>query len=231
MHARVESPEVVDTATLPGYAGTSLSIGRGIVPGAVTAGGQVQLLLRIDRALSFRSPLVILTQPREAQRSFRHQVAWRIAACSNSLLLEGVDFSADERVNREIASAANFPVLLYPSADALNLSYRTAAERLMYAPAGRKLLVFVIDGTWKSARKMIRLSCDLAKLPRICFEPPSPSDYRIRRQPKPHCYSTIEAIHHVLQLLTPCSGGGHRPQDNLLTVFRSVIEQQLTYTA
>jgi len=94
-------------------------------------------------------------------------------------------------------------------------------------PAGRQLSVFVLDGTWKSARKMLRLSRNLASLPMICFEPQSPSNYRIRRQPKAHCYSTLEAIHHVLDLFTPRGSSAH---DNLLTVFRSVIDRQLAYT-
>jgi len=171
---------------------------------------------------------VILTQPREAKHHFgTGRMAHR--CLNNSLLLEGVDFSVDERVDRELNSRANFPVLLFPSRDAVNLSRCTSAERLTFAPAGRNLLVFVLDGTWKSARKMIRLSRNLTNLPRICFEPPAPSSYRIRRQPKPNCYSTIEAIHHVIQLFTPCSSAC-RSHDNLVTVFHSVIERQLTYT-
>ena len=97
-------------------------------------------------------------------------------------------------------------------------------------PAGRQLVVFVLDGTWKSVRKMLRLSQNLARLPMICFEPRSPSNYRIRREPKAHCYSTVEAIHHVLDLFSP-RGLSRQPHDNLLTVFRWVIDRQLTYTA
>jgi DTW domain-containing protein YfiP len=171
---------------------------------------------------------VILTQPREAKHRFgTGRMAHR--CLSNSLLLEGVDFSADERVNRELTNVANFSVLLYPSRGAFNLSRRTSTERLAMVPVDRNLLVFVLDGTWKSARKMIRLSQNLANLPKICFEPPSPSRYQIRRQPRPHCYSTIEAIHHVMEVFAPC-GGGRRPHDNLLAIFHSVIQQQLTYT-
>ena len=85
-------------------------------------------------------------------------------------------------------------------------------------PAGRQLIVFVLDGTWKSVRKMLRLSRNLASLPMICFEPPSPSSYRIRRQPKAHCYSTIEAIHHVLDLFAP-RGSALNP---LMTIFYGV---------
>jgi len=171
---------------------------------------------------------IILTQPREAKHRFG---TGRMAhlCLSNSLLVEGVDFSADDRVNDEIHSPLNFPVLLYPSEDSIHLSRLTRAGRMELVPAGRKLVVLVLDGTWKSARKMMRLSRNLADLPRISFEPPSPSKYRIRRQPKPHCYSTIEAIHHVVDLFAP-PGSSHRPHDNLLAVFHSVIDRQLTYT-
>lgn len=171
---------------------------------------------------------VILTQPREAKHRFG---TGRMAhlCLKNSWLVEGVDFSSDERVNREIYTRTGFPVLLFPGDGSINLSRRSAEARLVLTPADRKLVVFVLDGTWKSVRKMIRLSHNLANLPRICFEPPTPSSYRIRRQPQPHCYSTIEAIHHVVDLLAP-QGALQRPQDNLLKVFHSVIDRQLAYT-
>jgi DTW domain-containing protein YfiP len=148
---------------------------------------------------------------------------------SNSLLFEGVDFSADDRVNEEIHNPVNFPVLLYPSADAINLSRLTPAGLIGLVPGGRKLVVIVLDGTWKSARKMIRLSHNLADCPRIRFDPPSPSAYRIRRQPAPHCYSTIEAVHYVADLFS-ARGAGRRRHDNLLEVFHSVVDRQWTYT-
>jgi tRNA-uridine aminocarboxypropyltransferase len=175
---------------------------------------------------------VILTQPREAKHRFG---TGRMAhlCLRNSLLVEGVDLSGNETVRRELNNPRAFPVLLFPRDDALNLSCMTPLERATLTQPERQLLVFVLDGTWKSVRKMIRLSPNLAKLPALSFDPPTPSNYRIRRQPKPFCYSTIEAVHQVIELLAPQQPDDTRdaaPQDNLLTVFRSVIEQQLTFT-
>ena len=170
---------------------------------------------------------VILSQPREA----KHRLGTgRMAhlCLSNSLLLEGVDFSRDLRVNGELGDSGCFPVLLYPSRNSINLTRQSAAQRAALL-GGRGSVVFVLDGTWKSVRKMLRLSGNVASLPAVCFEPPSPSDYRIRRQPRPHCYSTVEAIHHLLDLLAPAAAAT-RPHHNLLTVFRSVIERQLAFT-
>jgi DTW domain-containing protein YfiP len=179
------------------------------------------------KAFDSEPRFIILTQPREAKHRFG---TGRMAhlCLSNSLLFEGVDFSADDRVNDEIHNPANFPVLLYPSADAINLSWLTPARLMELVPGDRKLVVIVLDGTWKSARKMIRLSHNLADFPRIRFDPPSPSGYRIRRQPAPHCYSTIEAIHYVTDLFS-APGNKQKPHDNLLKVFDSVIDRQLTY--
>lgn len=174
---------------------------------------------------------VIATQPREAKHRFgTGRIAHR--CLSNSLLLEGVDFSHHGRVNDEIHNPTNYPMLLHAAGHAINLSHLTYAERAVLIPRGQKLVVFVLDGTWKSVRKMIRLSCNLAHLPAICFDPPSPSAYRIRRQPRPHCYSTLEAIHQVIDLLSLPGGEdltATRAHDRMLAVFQSVIARQLAY--
>ena len=176
---------------------------------------------------------IILSQPREA----KHRLGTgRMAhlCLANSSLFEGVDFSADKRVNREINDPANCPVLLYLSPASINLTRQLWSERPTLFPGNRKLVVFVLDGTWKSVRKMIRSSRNLARLPKICFDPPTPSAYRIRREPRPECYSTIEAIHQVIELFafgTVSEAPSSRLHDTMLEVFRSVIDRQLTFTA
>jgi DTW domain-containing protein YfiP len=80
---------------------------------------------------------------------------------------------------------------------------------------------------------MIRLSRNLQVLPRVCFVPPTPSAFRIRRQPHPDFYSTIEAIHHVIDLFAPTENENPakpRPHDNLLAVFGTAVNRQLSYT-
>jgi len=176
---------------------------------------------------------IILTQPREA----KHRLGTgRMAhiCLTNSSLFEGVDFSDDKRVHREINDPANCPVLLYLSPASINLTRQRWSERQTLFPGNRKLVVFVLDGTWKSVRKMIRSSRNLARLPKICFDPPTASAYRIRREPRPECYSTIEAIHQVIEILTPVADPEElvsRPHDRMLEVFRSVIDRQLIFTA
>jgi DTW domain-containing protein YfiP len=147
----------------------------------------------------------------------------------NSELIMGHDFSADVRVNALLADRRWFPVLLYPGGASRNLTPMTGVERAALLPRDRRPLVFVVDGTWATARKMVRLSANLNRLPRVCFTPPRLSNFRVRRQPKPFCYSTVEAIHHTIELLGPAcgldlSGGEH---DHLLRVFDHMVERTL----
>ena len=81
------------------------------------------------------------------------------------------------------------------------ITYYVALDTLSKTP-----LILVVDGTWNTARKMLRLSRNLHSVPRICFTPVRPSRFRVRKQPHPNCYSTIEAIHQTLELLGPSQG-------------------------
>lgn len=80
---------------------------------------------------------------------------------------------------------------------------------------------------------MIGSSQNLRRLPAISFIPATPSAYRIRRRPRSQCYSTFEAIHQVIELFAPGGAGrgaAARPHDNILAVFASLVDRQLTYT-
>lgn len=110
------------------------------------------------------------------------------------------------------------PILLYPEPGARDLEREP--------PRGPVTLV-VVDGTWWQARKVVRTSPALAALPRYAFRPPSPSDYRIRREPEAHFVSTIEAVVHVLRALEP--EGDPARFDALLTPFRAMVDAQLSY--
>lgn len=176
-----------------------------------------------------RPRFVILIQPKESRHSFgTGRMAHRCLA--NSLLLVGVDFSGNREVNAIIQDPKVWPVLLYPGPSSFNLSKFSAAQREAFVPPGRDLVVFVPDGTWKSVRKMKRLSQNLQDLPSISFDTSSPSRYRIRKQPQPNYTSTLEAIHHVIDLLTPAAvrNSTHsRPHDRLLEVFEFAVGRQL----
>ena len=148
-----------------------------------------------------------------------------------SHLLKGQDYSDDVKVNKIIADPQNHSVILYPGRLSTDVSLLSAQEKKQLFPSKKKLTIFVIDGTWATARKMIRQSQNLQNLPRICFSPSKPSTFRVRKQPAPHCVSTIEAIHETLELLGDACGfkTESREHDRLLNAFDYMVERQLEF--
>ena len=61
----------------------------------------------------------------------------------------------------------------------------------------------VLDGTWGQARALFRHSPWMAELPRFSIDPIEPSRYRIRKEPRLECVSTLEAVVYALQALEP----------------------------
>lgn len=167
----------------------------------------------------------ILIHGREAQKRI---ATGRIThlTLENSLLLNGYDYSLDARVNSLIEDERNHCVVLYPGKGSANLTAHPEAREF---PQDKELVVFVIDGTWVTARKTMYRSRNLKTLPRICFDPPGESRFRLRKQPRAQCYSTVEAVHHTIELLGPGRGFAleGRTHDRLLHVFDHMVEQQI----
>ena len=146
----------------------------------------------------------------------------------HSHLIEGDQYELHPVVNGLLRDSRFFPVVLYPGAGSLDISNSTAAEHSNLVPAGKKLLVFVIDGTWATARRTMRLSPNLLQLPRICFSPTRESQFKVRQQPAAHCLSTLEAIHHTIELLGASQGFDvtSRVHDRMLASFTFMVEKQ-----
>jgi DTW domain-containing protein YfiP len=90
---------------------------------------------------------VILVHPREARNSIgTGRMLHR--SLTNSLFIEGGDFEKNEAVNKLIESPAHHGVVLYPGRESLNLSGCSAAEFKNAIPMEKRLVIFIIDGTW-----------------------------------------------------------------------------------
>lgn len=153
-----------------------------------------------------------------------------------SHLIPGQNYSNNDQVNQLLNDPTKQCLLLYPGKQSTNLSFKSPLERAALLEPGKKLVIFVIDGTWATARKMVRQSVNLQGLPRISFSRDLPSQFRVRKQPKAHCLSTIEAIHHVIELLRPENQNSlkgdeaeSREHDKLLFVFNKMVERQLYF--
>lgn len=169
-------------------------------------------------------PQIVLLQHPAEQRNGIGTARMTHHCITNSKLIFGCQFEDNSDVNELIHEPDHHCVVLYPSKRSLNLSSKTLPEIQASFPHDKKLVVFIIDGTWYSAKKMINHSPNLAALPHISFIPKQASEYKIRRQPAEQCVSTIEAVHQILAMLEP-----KLDASNLLDVFRGMVEKQVYY--
>lgn len=174
---------------------------------------------------SFRSrfQLVLLQHPREYRNSIGTA---RIThhCIENSKLIAGAEFDQNQEVNQLLADPKNHCIVLYPGLNSINISQLSPAEIEESFPVGKTPVIFIIDGTWNCAKKMLIRSPKLNQLPQICFTPETGSNYRIRKQPDPQYLSTIEATHRLLTLLDPAVNPA-----NLLEVFEKMVDRQIEF--
>jgi len=163
---------------------------------------------------STRTRVVILQHPRE--HGVRMNTA-RLAALAlaDAELHVGVRFDDHPRVVELAAEPRGQVALLYPGPGA------TPLDQVREPPA----TLVVVDGTWHTARKLVARNALLRALPRVALQPATPSAYRIRREPAPHCLSTVEAI---MDALTALEGDGDRFAA-LRTAFGNLVETQLLH--
>lgn len=170
---------------------------------------------------------VILIHPIEFQRRIATGRMSHLLL-QNSQLVRGHDFTNDKKVNSILENEENHCVILYPASSSINLS-RALPNQFNLFPSQKKMVVFVIDGTWATSRQMMRQSQNLQKLQKICFTPRAKSNFQVRKQPHADCLSTIEAIHEFIEV---ASGVFHfdkasRSHDILLKAFDTMVQRQI----
>lgn len=163
--------------------------------------------------LDTKTRVVLLQHPKE--RDLAIGTARMATLClPNSELHVGVEWSGSAALNRALSDPERPAALLYPGPGAIDV---------LEHPPGRPITLVVIDGTWWQTRNVLKKNPALAALPRYAFRPPSPSDYRIRREPHAACVSTIEALTYVLGAL---EGSADRFRA-MLKPFRAMIDAQI----
>jgi len=143
---------------------------------------------------------------------------------ADSAIHMGIGFDADETVQALINDPNNFPVLLYPTNGARDLS---RGELQATDFDGRRLVVFLLDATWRLVRAMWRASPSLHRLPRIMFSNAAPSRYVIKQQPEAGCLSTLEATHELLLALERSGLDHYALPEQLLGLFQRMQDVQL----
>lgn len=191
--------------------------------------------------MATRTRFALLMSPKEFKEEKAATGRLTHLCLPNSELVMGKSFEGDGRVRELLDDPGNHAVLLYPGSGALNLSEeggaggeRSAAggvELLRRMLEGKRLVVFVLDATWSGARKMLRLSPCLQRLPRLMFTPSAPSRYVIKQQPQAGCLSTLEAVHELLMALERHGLDRYERPEQLLGLFKKMQDYQIACAA
>jgi DTW domain-containing protein YfiP len=143
----------------------------------------------------------------------------------NSRLWVGIGFDDQSELAKLVRDPSVNPLLLFPGAGSVDLATLSPPKRAEILDPAREPVVIVIDATWSIANKMLRLSPILQAIPRVSFSPGPESQFLVRRQPRPECLSSLEAIHRVLCLLDQ-----PKRYDAMIRVFESMVSKQLAFT-
>ena len=176
--------------------------------------------------ISTKTRFVILMHPKEHKREKIGTGRMTHLQLENSEIIVGVDFTNNERVNEIIANEKNNALLLYPGLDSFNLSMRDRADTISFMDETPYL--FILDGTWPCARKMLKQSKNLQALKRVSFDNDITSKFVIKQQPAALCLSTIESVYTVVNLLKE-SDVEHCDTNGFLSPFEKLIDYQLDY--
>ena len=175
-----------------------------------------------------RTKFVFLMHPYEFKRVKAATGRLTHLCLADSAIHMGVGFDEDEDVQALINDPKNFPVMLYPTRGARDLS---KGELHAADFEGKRLVVFLLDATWRLVRAMWRASPSLHRLPRIMFSNAAPSRYVIKKQPEAGCLSTLEATHELLLALERSGLDDYDQPDQLLGLFQRMQDFQLRCSA
>jgi DTW domain-containing protein YfiP len=173
-----------------------------------------------------KTRFIILMHPKEYKKEKNGTGFMTNLQLENSEIIVGVDFTNNNRVNEILTKEKSCSFLLYPGKDNFNLSIKNSSEINSFM--GNNPHIFILDGTWPCARKILKLSMNLQKLKRVSFDNKIKSKFIIKQQPESLCLSTIESVYTVLNLLKEgdieqCETKG------FLIPFEKMIEYQLEY--
>jgi DTW domain-containing protein YfiP len=150
----------------------------------------------------------------------------------NSQLFVGQEFENMPGVQKILQDTAFFPCVLFPGTNSIDVSSTEGTHCLKNMATGKRLLVFILDGSWSCVRNIIRANPSIANLPHISFSTGRKSQFGFKRQPHETCLSTIEATHELLCLLANSQIAFSRPpgsQENLITIFEKFVAFQSTF--
>lgn len=183
-------------------------------------------------SLQPRTKFVFLMHPKEARRTKNGTARLAHLALAGSELFVGIEFGRHRRVVELLADQSLDCRLLYPAPPEHAPPRRAGALSSLEASRDgeRRPVLFVIDGTWPCAKRMVGLNPALRALPRISVAVDRPSEFLTKHQPDPCCLATIEAVDRTLQALARQGRERYSAEqsERFLRPFRRMVARGLT---
>lgn len=170
-----------------------------------------QCVCRWLEPVATRTKVTVLQHPGERKHAFN------TARLLGKVLARGtVHIAWPDAEGRMTAPVRPGPgaVLLFPSDDAVDVGAWSG-------PPPEEL--YVLDGTWSQVKRLLHDNPWLRDLPAVSLSPEEGSRYRIRKEPAPHCLSTLESVVQALQGLEPETPGLARA----LEPFEAMVDAHL----
>ncbi len=174
--------------------------------------------------ISTKTRFIILMHPMEYRKEKNGTGRMTNLQLENSEIIVGVDFTNNKRVNEILTNHKDNSFLLYPGQNNFNLSENNQSD--IHSFWGSTPHLFILDGTWPCARKMLKLSQNLQKLTRVSFDNTIQSKFIFKQQPAPLCLSTIESVFTVINILKAANLENCNA-DNFLNSFEKMVNQQV----
>ncbi len=175
--------------------------------------------------------LALLMHPRETRVSIgTGRMVHR--SVSGSRIWVGDRFDDEDRLWQSFEGRT--PVVLFPGPGAIDLDRPDAVSQIEHLDLrDKRLAVVAVDGTWTTARGMLRKSPRLDALPKLALRPTVKARYdQIRKEPRLECHSTLESIHALIDRLDAvglAQAPAGRPHDAMLNLLDNVIDEQLRF--
>lgn len=185
-------------------------------------------MCKYTSALYTKTHFVFLMHPMEFKKEKNGTGRLCHLQLKNSRIIMGIDFTHDKEVNELIKNYGQNSYILYPGQGSINLSSPTESQTFTEDKGTGASLIFIIDGTWPCAKKMIKLSHNLQKLQKISFDNSISSQFILKQQPNSLCLSTIESVKILIDTLIQLKQENIQETEleGFLLPFKKMIEYQ-----
>ncbi|MDX1280691.1 tRNA-uridine aminocarboxypropyltransferase [Shewanella colwelliana] len=145
------------------------------------------------RRMSTEVEVIVLQDPTEVNHA-KNSVKLMRSVLPNLQVVVGetaADFSA---LREQLASTNKAIFLLYPSEQSQSLSAQTTSD---------KVILLLLDGTWRKAYKLLQLNPWLLDYPAVHLDLTEASHYTIRKAKREDSLSTLEATAMAIKAVEP----------------------------